>query len=220
MANTANINAVRAALMKHGFTNPFIIKAILATVGKESNFEPKNENLNYTTVKRLREVWPTVFKNMSDPQVQLYVRQPEKLANFMYGGKYGNTQPGDGWKFRGRGFNGITFRDNYRRYGSMIGKNIEANPDSANDINTAAELNAVYFKDNLSKSWVNEKYGNAGINDWKDQETALRAAVNVNAGPKASDYTVGWNLEAAKEYWPIIANAWGTLTTGSKKKST
>lgn len=43
------------------------------------------------------------------------------LANILYGGEWGrknlgNTQPGDGWRFRGRGIKQLTGRDNYKRF--------------------------------------------------------------------------------------------------------
>jgi putative chitinase len=50
----------------------------------------------------------------------------EMLANILYGGEFGrknlgNTQPGDGWKFRGWGPKQLTGRDNHTRCATALG---------------------------------------------------------------------------------------------------
>ena len=45
------------------------------------------------------------------------------------GYKLGNTQSGDGSKYRGRGIIQLTGKDNYKRYGDMIGVDLVSNPD-------------------------------------------------------------------------------------------
>lgn len=57
----------------------------------------------------------------------------------------GNTQPGDGPKFRGRGFVQISGRSNYQAYGDAIGINLVSEPDRALGPVVAARILAVYF---------------------------------------------------------------------------
>jgi len=61
----------------------------------------------------------------------------------------GNNQPGDGARFKGRGFVQLTGRANYQRYGQLIGlgSGLIDNPDLANDSKVAADLLACFLKD-------------------------------------------------------------------------
>ena len=55
--------------------------------------------------------------------------------------------PGDGARYKGRGFVQLTGRDNYRRYGARIGANLEDEPSKANDPAIAAQLLALFIAD-------------------------------------------------------------------------
>ena len=59
----------------------------------------------------------------------------------------GNTEPGDGARFKGRGFVQLTGRANYQLYGMLIGVDLVANPDLANAPEVAALLLAVILAD-------------------------------------------------------------------------
>lgn len=59
----------------------------------------------------------------------------------------GNTEPGDGARFHGRGFAQLTGRANYLRYGDLIHVDLVADPDQALAPDNAAEIFALFFKE-------------------------------------------------------------------------
>lgn len=61
-------------------------------------------------------------------------------------GNLGNTEPGDGKRFRGRGFIQLTGRFNYDEVGGRIGVDLIADPDRANDPKTAGRILASFLK--------------------------------------------------------------------------
>lgn len=74
---------------------------------------------------------------------------PEYASGDEYEGRadLGNTQPGDGRRYKGRGFIQITGRSNYETYGAKLGVDLVGNPDLALDPNVAAQIFALYFTD-------------------------------------------------------------------------
>jgi len=58
----------------------------------------------------------------------------------------GNTEPGDGKKYLGRGYIQITGRGNYARYGKKIGVDLEKYPELAEQPDNAAKLAIEYWK--------------------------------------------------------------------------
>ena len=105
------------------------LQYFLAQLGHESNgLTHKEENLNYSAT-RLMEIWPNRFPTLAI--AQKYDRDPEKLANFVYGGRMGNVDPGDGYKYRGRGYIQLTGRETYREIGKVAGLDLESSPELA-----------------------------------------------------------------------------------------
>jgi len=74
-----------------------------------------------------------------------------------------------------------------------------SNPKMLYDPEIAAEVNALYFADGLSNKFSKKKYGNDDPNDFKDFKTALKAAVNANAG-WGRDIEGGEDLRRAEAY--------------------
>lgn len=94
-----------------------------AQISHESGFLPRSENLNYS-IPRLKVVFSS--KRISRADCDLYGGKKgrranqEAIANRVYGGAWGrknlgNTEPGDGYRYRGRGLIQLTGRSNYRR---------------------------------------------------------------------------------------------------------
>lgn len=89
--------------------------------------EQLEEDLYYVTPGRLMTVWPRRFLSPADGRS--YLRNPEALANKVYGGRMGNTQPGDGWRNRGSGLIQITGADNLRAVQKVTGIPVYDNPE-------------------------------------------------------------------------------------------
>jgi hypothetical protein len=88
----------------------------LAQCGHESaGFTILKENLNYSA-EGLTKIFKKYFPTLASAQP--YHRQPEKIANKVYGGRMGNgpEASGDGYKFCGRGAIQLTGRDNYTKF--------------------------------------------------------------------------------------------------------
>ena len=186
MLPVSNVKVVIEELKKVGFTNSNLIIGILACVAKESGFVPKEENLNYTSIDRLITVYPSFFKGKPEEEVLPYLKNPEKLANLVYGGRYGNndSSSGDGFLYRGRGFNQITFKDIYKKYGDLVGVDLVSHPEKLNEVPVAAKVCAKFFQNAFKsglKTLIN-RYGISNPNDIKDALTGLKIAVNANAG--------------------------------------
>jgi hypothetical protein len=58
----------------------------------------------------------------------------------------GNTQPGDGARFKGRGYIQLTGRDNYQRIGRQVGVDLVGQPQMANDPGIAGLILAQFLK--------------------------------------------------------------------------
>jgi hypothetical protein len=66
------------------------------------------------------------------------------------GAELGNTVPGDGPKFKGRGFVQLTGRDNYTRIGPQVGADLVGNPARANEPSLAGLILAQFLKNKES----------------------------------------------------------------------
>lgn len=107
----------------------------------------------------------------------------------MYEGRsdLGNTEPGDGARYHGRGYIQLTGRANYRRYGQILGIPLENKPDLSLDPETAARVLAEYFKTrDISRNarqgdWRGvRKKVNGGLNGWSTFDRLVQALTKAS----------------------------------------
>jgi len=99
----------------------------------------------------------------------------------------GNTQPGDGVRFKGRGLIQLTGRSNYTNYGKAIGVDLLTHPEALMDVTTSAKVLAQYFKDrNIQldcekQDWVTVRRKiNGGSNGLVEFQNIIRQFLKVS----------------------------------------
>lgn len=121
-------DALNVAASQFDFDTPVRMAAFLAQVGHESvQLNRRRENLSYS-MRGLMNTWPRRFP--TEESTTGYVRNPERLANYVYANRLGNgdSASGDGWKYRGGGLIQLTGRGNYRDAGAALGVPLEDAP--------------------------------------------------------------------------------------------
>jgi putative chitinase len=135
---------------KFGIDGPLRLSHFLSQCAHESgNFKFLKENLNYSA-DGLRKIFPKYFPTIE--AANKYARQPEKIANKVYGNRMGNGDEasGDGFKFRGRGYIQLTGKDNYAAFDKFVDDDIMADPDL---VATKYPLTSAAFFFHKNKLW-------------------------------------------------------------------
>lgn len=145
------VDVLNDAMAEFDINTPQRIGMFLAQLAHESaGFTRLEEGLRYSSIDRLKTVWPKRFGNMYEPTAQQYVNNPRALASFVYAGRMGNgdESSGDGWRYRGRGLIQLTGLNNYRAAGMALGLDLVTDPDAAADPDIAARIAAWFWKSN------------------------------------------------------------------------
>lgn len=163
-----------AACALWAINTPARIAAFLAQAMHESaGLTRLEENLRFTTVRALMETWPSRFP--TELSAIPYLRNPQALANKVYGGRGGNGPPesGDGWDYRGRGIFMLSLKGNYTRAQVELNRPYVAKPELVQEP-TDACLTACWF-------WVDHK-----LNELADAWNIDRIGTVINRGPASN----------------------------------
>lgn len=148
---------------KYGVTSKLRISHLMAQIEHESKLKPISENLNYSAEGLL-----STFKKYFTKETALACeRKPQAIANVVYAKRMGNTNPGDGWKYRGRGFIQITGKENYTKLSKDTGIDFVNNPDLLLE-----EANSM-----ISALWFWKKINGNALAD-KDDIKSITKAIN------------------------------------------
>ena len=138
---------------------------------ESGGFKLLEENLHYSSGALMR-TWPSRFPDQDT--ADKFANNPEKIANKVYGGRMGNVEDGDGWKYHGRGLIQLTGKDNYANCGSGLGVDLLSNP----------EWVATPEYASLSAGWFWNKKGLNELADVMDIETMTK---RINGGTLGLD---------------------------------
>jgi predicted chitinase len=134
------------AMVNCGISTPLRAAAFLAQIAHES-----------AELKFMQELWgPTAQQKKYDP--------PSDVAKSL-----GNTQPGDGFRYRGRGPIQITGRANYKKYGDLLGVDLVSNPDLAAQPKYAFQTAGLFWR-------------MRGLNELADAEDFITITKRINGG--------------------------------------
>ena len=220
MSYTEQLNQTQRDNIKHiikaceikGITNKFTKAAILSVVSKESSFIPKNEiGYGNTPNDRIKKIFGSRVNSLTDEELSIIKKDDEKFFNLIYGGRYGNGLD-EGYKYRGRGFNQLTFKNNYKKIATDIGVDIVSNPDLMNEIEVSSLALVQYFYNafkTIPKNYL-VHYKTNGINGFEFLNDAVTCVYHANAGwgkPLSSIHAdVTGGLKKAKERSESLLN--------------
>jgi putative chitinase len=137
------------------------------------NFRIMEENLNYRapTLLKLFPQTPKRAWGFTPESAAAYEKQPQKIANRIYGNRMGNRDEasGDGYRFRGSGFLQLTGMSNFYHAGQQLGVDFIMQPELVRTPKYAA-MTAGWF-------WQTQR-----LNQYADSGDILTMTKRINGG--------------------------------------
>lgn len=159
-----------------GITRPLELANFMAQIGHESNgLRQLEESFRYTRSAEqisgnVRSALRQGRDVLEDARIEALAGRPEQLAELMYGGRMGNDDPGDGYRYRGRGYIQLTGKNQYAAAGEALGLDLVGQPELAGHPDHAARIATWYWKQNVP-------------HDARDDARAAGASINGRDPP-------------------------------------
>jgi putative chitinase len=177
-----------ADMQRHQIITTARMAPFLANITHETGSLTRLVEILHYSAPRMMQVWPGRFPTLASAEP--YAGNGPALAERVYGGRMGNTQPGDGWRFRGRGCYMTTGRDNYTTLARVTGDALELLTGDASPLETraGASRSAGIFWASISGNTLADagdsreirRRGNGGfigLEDVLEREGKIRAAL-------------------------------------------
>jgi predicted chitinase len=123
LSGKSNESILIRKAIKNGITDPIELSSFLSQIGHES----------------------AGFSKMIEDGKRSYFNRYEPTHNPKVARGLGNTKPGDGYKYRGRGFIQLTGKYNYKIAGEALGIDLVNNPHLASDVEIASRIAIWYW---------------------------------------------------------------------------
>jgi len=154
-----------------GITQPRELANFMAQVGHESGgLRQLEESFRYTrSAEQVSGKVRSALREGREPleaaRLEALAGRPERLAELMYGGRMGNDDPGDGYRYRGRGYIQLTGKSQYADAGEALGLDLVRQPDLAAQPEHASRIATWYWQQNVPREVRNDARGaGAAIN--------------------------------------------------------
>ena len=167
-------DAFNETFQRFGINSPVQQASWIGQCGHEcGNFKILEENLNYraATLLKLFPRTPKRAWGFTPEEAAAYEKQPQKIANRIYGNRMGNRDEasGDGYRFRGSGFLQLTGHSNFYHAGQALGEDFVMQPELVRTPKYAA-MTAGWF-------WQTHK-----LNQYADSRDFLMMTKKINGG--------------------------------------
>lgn len=191
----SQFDSITDELKAAGITDQRMQLAILGLIGTEGGYNLREESsYSKTSASRLRAIFGGRLRNLTDEQLDNLKQDDVKFFAQVYGGRYGNDTTVDGWRYRGRGFNQLTFKNLYRQYSLAAGVDLVSHPDKMNDPKIATKVLAAFIaeglKQGIATGRMQRKFGTTDLSRLPDQKAFNRLICQINAG-WGTDITAG-----------------------------